>query len=53
MHSWYVPPGTLTGTDTDISERKKMEEERVRWVRLGALGEMSAGISHNLNNILT
>ena len=36
-----------------IEERKRAEETLVRLERLGALGEMSAGVSHNLNNILT
>lgn len=43
----------LIGTVQDITERKQMELERERTQRLRALGEMAAGISHNLNNILT
>ena len=37
----------------DIGERKRSEEERVRAQRLRAAGELSLGVSHNLNNILT
>jgi len=37
----------------EIMDRKRAEEAVVRLERLGAIGEMSAGISHNLNNILT
>ena len=37
----------------DITECKRMEAELIRLERLRALGEMSAGVSHNLNNILT
>ena len=37
----------------DITERKQIEQERIRTQRLRAIGELSAGISHNLNNILT
>jgi signal transduction histidine kinase len=37
----------------EIEERKKMEHRLVQLERLGALAEMSQGISHNLNNILT
>ena len=37
----------------EIAERKQVEEEMIRLERLRALGEMSAGISHNLNNMLT
>jgi PAS domain S-box-containing protein len=36
----------------DITDRKRTEQELIRLERLRALGEMSAGVSHNLNNIL-
>ncbi len=39
--------------EREIEERKRAEEAVVRLERLGALGELSAGVSHNLNNILT
>ena len=34
-------------------KRKRAEEEQIRTQRLAAVGELSAGISHNLDNILT
>ena len=37
----------------DISDRKRAEEELVRTQRLRAAGELSLGVSHNLNNLLT
>ena len=37
----------------EIAERRQIEQELVRTQRLRAVGELSAGISHNLNNILT
>ena len=37
----------------EIAERKNAEAELVRTQRLRAVGELSAGVSHNLNNILT
>ena len=37
----------------EMAERKRMEQELIRLERLRATGELSAGISHNLNNILT
>lgn|GEM_PF-1604793 len=37
---------------SEIVERKTMEKEVVRLERLRALGELAAGISHNLNNLL-
>ena len=42
----------LTGVLRDLTERRRMEQELIRLERLRALGEMSAGVSHNLNNIL-
>lgn len=36
----------------EMLERKAMEKEVVRLERLRALGELAAGISHNLNNLL-
>jgi signal transduction histidine kinase len=41
------------GLILDVTERKQMENRLVQLERLGALAEMSEGISHNLNNILT
>jgi PAS domain S-box-containing protein len=43
----------LLGQMQDITERKHMEQELVHLERLRAVGELSAGVSHNLNNILT
>ena len=36
----------------EAAERKRFEEELIRLERLRALGELAAGVSHNLNNIL-
>ncbi|MFT5086963.1 MAG: signal transduction histidine kinase [Candidatus Latescibacterota bacterium] len=36
----------------EIEERHQTERELVRLERLRAIGEMSAGVSHNLNNLL-
>ena len=50
------PLGQIVGvlfSAEDITERKRMEEELLRTQRLRAVGELSAGISHNLNNVLT
>ena len=38
--------------EVESAERRQIEEELVRSERLHAVGELSAGVSHNLNNML-
>jgi len=48
--------GELVGTvhiARDISERKKMQEQLIVSDRLASIGELAAGIAHELNNPLT
>ncbi|HTL67626.1 MAG TPA: PAS domain S-box protein, partial [Lacunisphaera sp.] len=45
------PKGRLT-IAMDISEKKKLEEQFLRAQRLESLGMLSAGIAHDLNNVL-
>lgn len=47
-----TPSGQLIALH-DITQRKRVEAEMIRAGRLGAAGELSLGVSHNLNNILT
>lgn len=47
--------GTLRGyrgSDTDITERKMMEEKFLRSQRIEAIGTLASGVAHDLNNIL-
>lgn len=44
---------SYVATIRDASIGKQLEAERIQTQRLRAAGELSAGISHNLNNILT
>ncbi|MBT7860945.1 MAG: PAS domain-containing protein [Gemmatimonadetes bacterium] len=43
----------MVGTTQDITERKRLEAQVLRMERQSASAELAAGISHNLNNILT
>jgi two-component system NtrC family sensor kinase len=43
----------LSGVGRDITERRKMEEQLILTDRLASIGQLAAGIAHELNNPLT
>ena len=49
---YKLPAGQVVAIFHDATEQKRLEEELVRTERLRAVGELSAGVSHNLNNML-
>ncbi|MEY2519544.1 MAG: hypothetical protein QOF24_1303 [Verrucomicrobiota bacterium] len=49
----YPSNGGISVFFRDISERKKIESERLTTSKLESLGTLAGGIAHDLNNILT
>jgi two-component system cell cycle sensor histidine kinase/response regulator CckA len=45
-------PRSVLSINTDISERKKMEQQFFRTQRLESIGILAGGIAHDLNNVL-
>jgi len=45
-------PKSILCINTDITERKKMEDELFRAQRLESVGTLASGLAHDLNNIL-
>ncbi|HIG46690.1 MAG TPA: hypothetical protein EYQ20_09820 [candidate division Zixibacteria bacterium] len=43
----------VIGMLTDITDRKRMEEERVKFSKFESLGVLAGGIAHDCNNLLT
>ena len=46
-------PRSMLVINTDITERKKVEEQLLRAQRMESLGTLAGGIAHDLNNALT
>ncbi len=45
-------PKSILAINTDITERKKVEEQFMRAQRLESIGVLAGGIAHDLNNVL-
>jgi two-component system cell cycle sensor histidine kinase/response regulator CckA len=46
-------PKAVLVIDTEITEKKKLEEQFLRSQRMESLGTLASGIAHDLNNVLT
>ena len=46
-------PKSILAINTDITERKKVEEQFMRAQRLESIGVLAGGIAHDLNNVLS
>ena len=46
-------PKSILTVDTDITEKKRLQQEYFRAQRLESIGILAGGIAHDMNNILT
>jgi PAS domain S-box-containing protein len=55
IHPFRTSVGTVVGVivTRDITEWKRLEEERLRATKLESVGLLAGGIAHDFNNILT
>ncbi len=55
IHPFRTSTGTIKGVivTRDITEQKRLEEERLRATKLESVGLLAGGIAHDFNNILT
>jgi PAS domain S-box-containing protein len=53
MYDGADQPKSILCVDTDITEKKQLQEQFFRAQRLESLGNLAGGIAHDLNNILT
>jgi PAS domain S-box-containing protein len=55
MKPFRATPGNLVAVvvSRDITERRRLEEERLRATKLESIGILAGGIAHDFNNILT
>ncbi len=45
-------PKSILAIDTDVTERKKLEQQFLRAQRMESIGTLAGGIAHDLNNVL-
>jgi two-component system, cell cycle sensor histidine kinase and response regulator CckA len=49
----YKHPKSILVVDSDISEKKRLEQQVLRNQRMESIGTLASGIAHDLNNVLS
>ncbi len=52
LHDPEGQPRSILTMDTDVTDRKKLEEQFLRAQRMDSIGTLAGGIAHDLNNVL-
>jgi PAS domain S-box-containing protein len=52
LHDDMGEPDALLVIDTDVTQRKQIEEQLHRAVRIDTVGSLAGGVAHDLNNML-
>ncbi|MEO7100951.1 MAG: PAS domain S-box protein [Luteolibacter sp.] len=53
VHDEMGMPKSILAINTDITERKQLEQQFLRAQRMESIGTLAGGIAHDLNNVLT
>ena len=52
VHGDDGKPALLLGVITDLSEKRRLDQQLVQSGKLAAIGELAAGVAHEINNPL-
>ncbi len=53
VHDEHNKPKSILVVDTDITQKKQLEQQFLRAQRMDSIGTLAGGIAHDLNNVLS